>query len=128
MARAPAAHRPRLADGPGTSRPARLRARWALLTTAPDTAARTALLRPAAWTRTTTTELLELISVLTLLSPLREETDDFAARSAAHDDATGPGAAELRAAGILPVTAARRGPASVLDHHEEGPDGQFALL
>lgn len=85
-------------------------------------------LRPAAWTRTTTTELLELISVLTLLSPLREETNDFAARLTAHDDTTGPGAAELRAAGILPVTAARRGPASVLDHHEEGPDGQFALL
>ena len=42
-------------------------------------------------------------------------------------DASGA-AAELRAAGILPAPAARRRPASVLAHHEEGPDGQFALL
>jgi hypothetical protein len=37
-------------------------------------------------------------------------------------------AAELRTAGVLPVTAAARRPASVLDHHEEGPEGQFALI
>jgi hypothetical protein len=35
---------------------------------------------------------------------------------------------DLRAAGVLPVTATARRPASVLDHQEEGPDGQFALL
>jgi hypothetical protein len=29
---------------------------------------------------------------------------------------------------VLPVPAAARRPASVLDHHEEGPEGQFALL
>ncbi|MYW12847.1 DNA methyltransferase, partial [Streptomyces sp. SID2563] len=40
----------------------------------------------------------------------------------------GSGEDELRAAGVLPVGAAARRPASVLDHQEEGPDGQFALL
>ena len=67
-----------------------------------------------------TAELLELITVLALLSELRE------ARPELH----GPHVtrAELRAAGILPVPPASRRPASVLDHHEEGPEGQFALL
>ncbi|MFD7492858.1 hypothetical protein ACFV8T_10630 [Streptomyces sp. NPDC059832] len=43
---------------------------------------------------------------------------------------TGPQltAAGLRAAGVLPVAATARRPASVLGHQEEGPDGQFALL
>ncbi|MDX6356416.1 MAG: hypothetical protein QOF98_3319 [Streptomyces sp.] len=89
-------------------------------------------LRPAPWTRNTTSELLELVSRLTLLAELRRELADFAERLAqAAGAARGrtPGAAaELRAAGILPVPAARRRPASVLAHHEEGPDGQFALL
>lgn len=89
-------------------------------------------LRPAPWTRATTSELLELISRLTLLAELRRELADFAARlaqtaRAARGRTTGA-AAELRAAGILPVPAARRRPASVLAHYEEGPDGQFALL
>lgn len=84
-------------------------------------------LRPARWTRTTTSELLELISVLTLLAGLREELDAFAGRLTEPGAAAG-GAGELRAAGILPVPAARRRPASVLEHHEEGPDGQFALV
>ncbi|WP_329130355.1 DNA methyltransferase [Streptomyces sp. NBC_01476] len=92
-------------------------------------------LRPAAWTRTTTSELLELISRLTLLAGLRRELSDFAAQVARQEEGgrggrgRAPGVtAELRAAGILPVPAARRRPASVLAHHEEGPDGQFALL
>jgi Type ISP C-terminal specificity domain len=88
-------------------------------------------LRPARWTRTTTSELLELVSVLTLLAGLRAELDDFAGRLAGkagkHSGGL-PGAGALRAAGILPVSAARRQPASVLGHQEEGPDGQFALL
>jgi hypothetical protein len=89
-------------------------------------------LRPPAWTRTVTSELLELISRLTLLAGLRRELAAFAdglERAAqAGRGRSGGAAAELRAAGILPVPAARRGPASVLAHHEEGPDGQFALL
>jgi hypothetical protein len=89
-------------------------------------------LRPPAWTRTTTSELLELVSRLTLLAALRAELADFAERLASEARAgrgrTSGAAAELRAAGILPVPAARRRPASVLAHHEEGPDGQFALV
>ncbi|WP_405579801.1 type ISP restriction/modification enzyme [Streptomyces sp. NBC_01190] len=89
-------------------------------------------LRPAAWTRATTSELLELISRLTLLAGLRRELAGFAERLAARERSehgrTAGQVAELRAAGILPVPAARRGPASVLTHHEEGPDGQFTLL
>jgi len=35
---------------------------------------------------------------------------------------------ELREAGVLPVPASARRPASVLDDREEGPEGQLALL
>jgi hypothetical protein len=88
-------------------------------------------LRPPTWTRATTSELLELISVLTLLDALRGELRSFAGKLAAASGGTGAagvGAVALRAAGVLPVPSARRRPASVLAHHEEGPDGQFALL
>jgi hypothetical protein len=37
-------------------------------------------------------------------------------------------AAELRAAGVLPAPDSARRPATVLDHHEEGPEGQVALI
>lgn len=37
-------------------------------------------------------------------------------------------ATELRAAGVLPVPERARRPATVLDHPEEGPEGQFALV
>jgi hypothetical protein len=83
-------------------------------------------LRPAVWTRTTTSELLELISVLTLLAELADARRELARRLSE------PGrtvtATELRAAGVLPIPVGRRRPASVLEHREEGPDGQFALL
>jgi hypothetical protein len=79
----------------------------------------------AAWPRAWTSELLELIAVVALL-------DGLSARSAAlHarlDGAELIGPDELTAAGILPPPSAARRPASVLDHQEEGPDGQFALL
>ncbi|WP_037908101.1 type ISP restriction/modification enzyme [Actinacidiphila yeochonensis] len=84
--------------------------------------------RPPAWTRATTSELLELIGVLTLLAELRGEVRDFAGRLAAADGAGAVGAAALRRAGVLPVPVGRRRPALVLEHREEGPDGQFALL
>jgi hypothetical protein len=64
--------------------------------------------------------------VLTLLADLSTEYDRLARRLARPGGTIG--VADLRAAGILPVPAARRRPASVLDHREEGPDGQFALL
>lgn len=78
---------------------------------------------PAAWPQAWTSELLELITVLTLLAELGDEQ-----AALAHSSAPTVGAGELHAAGVLPVPATARRPASVLDHHEEGPEGQFALL
>jgi hypothetical protein len=82
-----------------------------------------AALGPGLWPQSWTSELLELITVLTLLAGLggRQAELARALRSPI-------GAAELREEGILPVPDAARRPASVLDHHEEGPEGQFALL
>ncbi|MFG2575505.1 type ISP restriction/modification enzyme [Streptomyces sp. NPDC048481] len=80
-----------------------------------------AAIRPAAWQQAWTSELLELVTVLTLLAEVRVRQ----ARWTVPDALT---AAELRAAGVLPVPASARRPATVLDHHEEGPEGQFALL
>lgn len=77
--------------------------------------------RPRTWPREWTSELLELITLLALLAELRPRQEELA---------QGPeiGVDEFRTAGVLPVPAAARRPASVLDHREEGPDGQFALL
>ncbi|MFB8772617.1 type ISP restriction/modification enzyme [Streptomyces broussonetiae] len=80
-----------------------------------------AAIRPAAWPQAWTSELLELITVLALLAELRPRRQALAVT----DPIT---AAELRTAGVLPVPAAARRPASVLDHPEEGPEGQIALL
>ncbi|MFF9509034.1 type ISP restriction/modification enzyme [Streptomyces sp. NPDC014724] len=77
--------------------------------------------RPRVWPQEWTSELLELITVLALLDGLRPRREGLA-------DGPRITAGELRAAGVLPVPAAARRPASVLDHQEEGPDGQFALL
>ncbi|MGW0827788.1 type ISP restriction/modification enzyme [Streptomyces sp. NPDC002845] len=77
--------------------------------------------RPASWPQAWTSELLELITVLALVAELR-------ARQAELTIETPITAGELREAGVLPVPGAVRRPASVLDHHEEGPEGQFALL
>ncbi|MEV0491522.1 type ISP restriction/modification enzyme [Streptomyces atratus] len=77
--------------------------------------------RPRAWPQEWTSELLELITVLALLAELRPRQEGLA-------DGPQITAGDLRAAGVLPVPATARRPASVLDHQEEGPDGQFALL
>ncbi|MFC9546591.1 type ISP restriction/modification enzyme [Streptomyces sp. NPDC014603] len=80
--------------------------------------------RPAAWPQSWTSQLLELITVLTLLAELGPAR-------AALTDAPLPdpvGRSALRAAGVLPVPSAARRPASVLDTQEEGPEGQLALL
>ncbi|MEU6810759.1 type ISP restriction/modification enzyme [Streptomyces sp. NPDC046831] len=95
--------------------------RWFAARTAEAEPGTLAAIRPAAWPQAWTSELLELITVLTLLAelpPLRPE-------AAAGAPIT---AADLRAAGVLPVPRTARRPASVLDFHEEGPEGQFALL
>ncbi|WP_327359416.1 type ISP restriction/modification enzyme [Streptomyces sp. NBC_01304] len=80
-------------------------------------------IRPASWPQAWTSELLELITVLALLAELRPRQEEL---GNALDKQLGT--AELRKAGVLPVPETARRPASVLDHHEEGPDGQFALL
>ncbi|MZF59025.1 DNA methyltransferase [Streptomyces sp. SID5594] len=79
------------------------------------------------WTPEWTSELLELITVLALLNGLRPRQEALRARL---ERAEVPliSRDELRAAGVLPVPASLRRPASVLGHQEEGPEGQFALL
>lgn len=78
-------------------------------------------IRPGTWQQTWTSELLELITVLALLAELRPQQEEL--------EVTDPiTTAELRKAGVLPVPDSARRPASVLDHHEEGPEGQFALI
>ncbi|MEV1048820.1 type ISP restriction/modification enzyme [Streptomyces sp. NPDC049916] len=77
------------------------------------------------WPREWTSELLELVTVLTLLDELRPRQEALGSEVDRAPLIT-PG--ELRAAGVLPVPAAARRPASVLGHQEEGPEGQFALL
>jgi hypothetical protein len=77
------------------------------------------------WPRSRTSELLELITVIALLHALDPRRRAFTTRL---DQAHPIDRADLHTAGILPVPPAARHPASVLDHHEEGPDGQVALL
>ncbi|MGW7368443.1 type ISP restriction/modification enzyme [Streptomyces sp. NPDC054841] len=83
-------------------------------------------IRPAGWPQEWTSELLELITVLALLGEVAAEREDWAAQDRAAREPLPD--EELRAAGVLPVDGAARRPASVLDHQEEGPEGQFALL
>ena len=78
-------------------------------------------IRPTTWPQTWTSELLELVTVLALLAELRPQRDELTMKASIT-----PG--ELREAGVLPVPDTARKPASVLDHHEEGPEGQFTLL
>lgn len=77
--------------------------------------------RPASWPQEWTSELLELITVLALLDELRPRQRELADGPRLTRD-------RLVEARVLPVPPAARRPASVLDHHEEGPDGQLALL
>ena len=80
-----------------------------------------AAIRPPTWQQTWTSELLELITVLALLAELRPRQEELTVT----DPIT---AADLRKAGILPAPESARAPASVLDHHEEGPEGQYTLI
>ncbi|MGV9406776.1 type ISP restriction/modification enzyme [Streptomyces sp. NPDC003667] len=94
---------------------------WFTARTAPAAPGTLSAIRPTGWPQAWTSELLELVTVLTLLAELRPGWTAF--------EVTSPvTAAGLRRAGVLPVPASARRPASVLDHQEEGPDGQFALL
>lgn len=84
-----------------------------------------AALRPGGWRQEWTSELLELVTVLALLAELEPRREELIRHTADGAQLT---AGELRAAGVLPAPVAAHRPASVLDHHEEGPEGQFALL
>ncbi|MFJ3305783.1 type ISP restriction/modification enzyme [Streptomyces sp. NPDC086549] len=94
---------------------------WFTARTTPAEPGTLAAIGPATWPQTRTSELLELITVLSLLAELRPQQAEL--RMTAPITAT-----DLRTAGVLPVPESARRPASVLDHHEEGPEGQFALL
>ena len=94
---------------------------WCAARTEPAEPGTLAAIRPAGWPQAWTSELLELITVLTLMAELRAQP----AEPAVPDPVT---PAELRAAGVLPVPSSARRPASVLDSHEEGPEGQLALI
>ncbi|MBT2399670.1 type ISP restriction/modification enzyme [Streptomyces sp. ISL-100] len=78
-------------------------------------------IRPSAWPQEWTSDLLELITVLALLGELDAGREELRGGERIGRD-------ELAEAGVLPVPDAVRRPASVLDHQEEGPEGQFALL
>ncbi|MEV0692069.1 type ISP restriction/modification enzyme [Streptomyces sp. NPDC050388] len=81
-------------------------------------------IRPAGWPQTWTSELLELITVLALMAELRPFQVASGGRLAV-DPIT---STELHRVGVLPAPSSARRPASVLDAHEEGPEGQLALL
>ncbi|MGW1004562.1 type ISP restriction/modification enzyme [Streptomyces sp. NPDC002520] len=94
---------------------------WFETRTTPAAPGTLAAIRPTTWPQPWTSELLELITVLTLLAELRLPRADLKVTSPITT-------ADLRAAGVLPPPDSARRPASVLDHQEEGPEGQFALL
>ncbi|MFI2619419.1 type ISP restriction/modification enzyme [Streptomyces sp. NPDC018584] len=80
-------------------------------------------IRPAAWPQAWTSELLELITVLALIAELAPDQEELAG-----EDGRRITVDELGRAGVLPAPDGARRPASVLDHREEGPGGQFALI
>ncbi|MFF4589377.1 type ISP restriction/modification enzyme [Streptomyces sp. NPDC001388] len=95
--------------------------RWFAARTAEAEPGTLAAIRPAAWPQAWTSELLELITVLALLTEVRAQQAELVPVGLITT-------AELRDTGILPPPEPTRHPATVLDHHEEGPEGQFALL
>ncbi|WP_019885092.1 type ISP restriction/modification enzyme [Streptomyces purpureus] len=94
---------------------------WFERRTAPAESGTLESIGPAAWPQEWTSQLLELITVLALLGRRAPECAALA---------EGPQLTRtaLREADVLPVPERARRPASVLDHQEEGPEGQFALL
>ncbi|MGW3412822.1 type ISP restriction/modification enzyme [Streptomyces sp. NPDC000888] len=94
---------------------------WFAARTEPPEPGTLEAIRPATWPQAWTSELLEIVTVLALLAELRPQRAELSVS----EPITGT---ELRKAGVLPVPDSARRPASVLDHHEEGPEGQFALI
>ncbi|MFE1880760.1 type ISP restriction/modification enzyme [Streptomyces diastatochromogenes] len=100
---------------------ARVLETWFTTRTTPPEPGTLAAIRPATWPQPRTSELLELITILSLLAELRPQ------RAGLNPTSTIT-ATDLRRAAVLPPPDSSHRPASVLDHHEEGPEGQFALL
>ncbi|MFF7393795.1 type ISP restriction/modification enzyme [Streptomyces scabiei] len=94
---------------------------WFTRRTAPAEPGTLEAIRPTTWPQAWTSELLELITVLALLAELRPRQAELTVENAITT-------ADLRRARVLPVPDSSRRPASVLDHREEGPEGQFTLL
>ncbi|MFJ8084404.1 type ISP restriction/modification enzyme [Streptomyces sp. NPDC096205] len=90
---------------------------WFASRTAEPTPATLDAVRPSTWPQSWTSELLELITVLALLAEIQRPEPKSALTTK-----------DLREAGVLPPPPAARIPASVLDHEEEGPGGQFTLV
>ncbi|MGC0332998.1 hypothetical protein RKD23_005988 [Streptomyces sp. SAI-170] len=90
---------------------------WFASRTADPTPGTLDAVRPSAWPQTWTSELLELITVLALLAEIQRPEPKPAITTK-----------DLREAGVLPLPPSTRKPASVLDHEEEGPGGQFTLV
>ncbi|MFJ8953541.1 type ISP restriction/modification enzyme [Streptomyces sp. NPDC102381] len=97
---------------------------WFARRTAPAEPGTLAALRPTTWPQPWTSQLLELITVLTLLAELGPQQDELREAALANPLTT----KDLERARVLPVPDTARRPASVLDHQEEGPGGQFAIL
>jgi Type ISP C-terminal specificity domain len=98
---------------------------WFERRTAPAEPGTLAAIGPAVWPQGWTSELLELITVLALLG---EQAGRQERLRAALAEQQGLSRADLTAGGVLPVPGTAQRPASVLDHREEGPEGQFALI
>ncbi|MGK5632105.1 type ISP restriction/modification enzyme, partial [Streptomyces sp. URMC 123] len=98
---------------------------WIAARAAPPSSGPLGALRPAGVPQRWTGELLELITVLTLLARERPERLRLGAELSVAPQVT---VDELLRAGVLPAPPPARRPASVLEHPEEGPNGQFALL
>ncbi|HEV7626852.1 MAG TPA: type ISP restriction/modification enzyme, partial [Streptomyces sp.] len=105
---------------------------WFAQRTEPAEPGTLAAVRGSHWPQEWTSELLELITVLTLLDELRLEQRELTEglRKPQKQEEAGAviGRAELESAGMLPPPPAACRPASVLDLREEGPGGQLALL
>ncbi|MDT0421477.1 MULTISPECIES: type ISP restriction/modification enzyme [Streptomyces] len=104
----------------------RVLSRWFRARVADPAAEGLAAIGPRAWPREWTSDLLALLTDLALHAERAAHCAEFAAEGEKKGDAIG--GADLRAAGVLPVPAAARRPATVLETREEGPEGQFALL
>ncbi|MGV9315138.1 type ISP restriction/modification enzyme [Streptomyces sp. NPDC003691] len=92
---------------------------WFAARTAPAEPGSLAAVRPPGWPQEWTSDLLELVTVLALLGQLAPRRAGLTAPDAFEELGPLPG--------VLPPPPWSRRPASVLDHGEEGPEGQFAL-